>query len=84
MTLIDSIVERGVDFVKEMPEGIRKDKEAVGCIFWKRITIQLLSTIWISFFRIGVLLKMSLIVSSWIDIWRSKVRWHWKLYPSPD
>jgi type I restriction enzyme R subunit len=28
MTLIELIVERGVDFVDEMPEGIRKDKEA--------------------------------------------------------
>lgn len=28
MTLIDLIVERGVDFVDEMPEGIRKNKEA--------------------------------------------------------
>ncbi len=28
MTLIELIVERGVDFTDEMPEGIRKDKEA--------------------------------------------------------
>jgi len=28
MTLIELIIERGVDFVDEMPEGIRKDKEA--------------------------------------------------------
>ena len=29
MTLIELIVERGVDFVKEMPEGIRNDREAM-------------------------------------------------------
>ena len=28
MTLVDLIVNRGADFVKELPDNIRKDKEA--------------------------------------------------------